>query len=92
MENVGITGFDNEKPNLNTREIIVRMADCGSSKLSQRGPGSTYVNKALVSSPGTREISSLTYRSPEVYFGKPWDQSTDIWSWGIMASMELVPI
>lgn len=33
MENVGITGFDNEKPNINVREIIVRMADCGSSKL-----------------------------------------------------------
>lgn len=32
MENVGLSGFDNEKPNLDTREIIVRMADCGSSK------------------------------------------------------------
>lgn len=41
-------------------------------------------NNVVVSPPGTREISSLTYRSPEVYFGKPWDQSTDIWSWGIM--------
>lgn len=35
MENVGITGFDDERPNLNTRDIIVRLADCacGSSKL-----------------------------------------------------------
>lgn len=33
MKNIGLTGFDNEKPNLNTREIIVRWADCGSSEL-----------------------------------------------------------
>ncbi|KAJ9378854.1 hypothetical protein DTO063F5_7497 [Paecilomyces variotii] len=37
-----------------------------------------------ISRPSTREITSITYRSPEVYFGKPWTQSTDIWSWGII--------
>ncbi|KAI8945430.1 kinase-like domain-containing protein [Xylaria longipes] len=73
MENVGITGFDNDKPNENIREIIVRIADCGS-----------------ISEPGRREISSLTYRSPEVYFGKSWNQSTDIWSWGIILAQLLL--
>ncbi|KAI0532635.1 hypothetical protein GGR58DRAFT_517579 [Xylaria digitata] len=73
MENIGITGFDNDKPNENIREIIVRIADCGS-----------------ISEPGRREISSLTYRSPEVYFGKPWNQSTDIWSWGIILAQLLL--
>ncbi|KAI1354037.1 hypothetical protein F5Y01DRAFT_35422 [Xylaria sp. FL0043] len=73
MENIGITGFDNDKPNENVREIIVRMADCGS-----------------ISQPGSREISSLTYRSPEVYFGKPWGQSTDVWSWGIILAQLLL--
>ncbi|KAK4146243.1 uncharacterized protein C8A04DRAFT_26061 [Dichotomopilus funicola] len=73
MENVGISGFDNEKPNENQRQIKVRLADLGA-----------------VSSPGTREISALTYRSPEVHFGKPWDQSTDIWSWGIILAQLLL--
>ncbi|KAG7288724.1 hypothetical protein NEMBOFW57_005080 [Staphylotrichum longicolle] len=73
MENVGISGFDNEKPNENPREIKVRLADLGA-----------------VSKPGTREISALTYRSPEVQFGKPWDQSTDVWSWGIILAQLLL--
>ncbi|KAK5628457.1 hypothetical protein RRF57_004172 [Xylaria bambusicola] len=73
MENVGITGFDNKKPNENIREIIVRLADCGS-----------------VSEPGKREISALTYRSQEVYFGKHWDYSTDVWSWGIILAQLLL--
>ncbi|KAK3298002.1 uncharacterized protein B0H64DRAFT_474018 [Chaetomium fimeti] len=72
MENVGISGFDNEKPNENPREIRVRLADLGA-----------------VSNPGTREISALTYRSPEVHFGKAWDQSTDIWSWGTILAQLL---
>ncbi|KAK4241399.1 protein kinase [Achaetomium macrosporum] len=60
MENVGVSGFDNEKPNDDPRQIKVRLADLGS-----------------ISEPGTREISALTYRGPEVHFGKPWDYSTD---------------
>ncbi|KXX80149.1 tRNA modification GTPase MnmE, partial [Madurella mycetomatis] len=27
-----------------------------------------------ISKPGVREISALTYRSPEVHFRKPWDE------------------
>ncbi|OJZ85070.1 hypothetical protein ASPFODRAFT_190922 [Aspergillus luchuensis CBS 106.47] len=37
-----------------------------------------------ISKPSTREITSLTYRSPEVHFGKSWTSSTDVWSWGII--------
>ncbi len=32
MENVGISGFNNEKPNENPREIKVRLADLGAGK------------------------------------------------------------
>ncbi|GLA58827.1 hypothetical protein AtubIFM54640_008934 [Aspergillus tubingensis] len=67
MENVVLGGFDSSKPNENFRDVIVRLADCGS-----------------VSKPSTREITSLTYRSPEVHFGRPWSSSTDVWSWGII--------
>ncbi|PWY75624.1 kinase-like protein [Aspergillus eucalypticola CBS 122712] len=42
-----------------------------------------------VSKPSTREITSLTYRSPEVHFGKPWSSSTDVWSWGIILAQLL---
>ncbi|KAK2830997.1 hypothetical protein FQN49_007106 [Arthroderma sp. PD_2] len=72
MENVAIGGFNPSMPNENTRDIIVRLADCGAiSKLS------------------SREITSLTYRSPEVHFGKPWTRSTDVWSWGIILAQLL---
>ncbi|GAD94514.1 conserved hypothetical protein [Paecilomyces variotii No. 5] len=39
-----------------------------------------------ISRPSTREITSITYRSPEVFFGKAWTESTDIWPWGIIVS------
>jgi hypothetical protein len=55
----------------------------------------TYIqlpNLGAVSSPGTRGISPLTYRSPEVHFGKSWDQSTDIWSWGIIVCGPELPL
>ncbi|PYH94291.1 kinase-like protein [Aspergillus ellipticus CBS 707.79] len=42
-----------------------------------------------VSKPSTREITSLTYRSPEVHFGKTWTTSTDVWSWGIILAQLL---
>ncbi|QKX61001.1 uncharacterized protein TRUGW13939_08147 [Talaromyces rugulosus] len=42
-----------------------------------------------VSKPSTREITSLTYRSPEVHFGKAWTQSTDVWSWGLILAQLL---
>ncbi|CAK46226.1 hypothetical protein CBS115988_157 [Aspergillus niger] len=42
-----------------------------------------------VSKPSTREITSLTYRSPEVHFGKPWSSSTDVWSWGVILAQLL---
>ncbi|KAL2169654.1 hypothetical protein VTG60DRAFT_5793 [Thermothelomyces hinnuleus] len=73
MENIGLIGFDDEKPSDNPRNITVRRADLGS-----------------ISKPGDREISALTYRSPEVHFGKPWNESTDVWSWGIVFAQLLL--
>ncbi|KAK2764817.1 hypothetical protein FQN53_006945 [Emmonsiellopsis sp. PD_33] len=72
MENVALGGFNHSKPSENVREIIVRLADCGS-----------------ITKPSSREVTSLTYRSPEVHFGKPWAQSTDVWSWGIILAQLL---
>jgi protein kinase len=46
------------------------------------------IDLRLVSKPSDREITSLTYRSPEVYFKRPWNASTDIWSWGIVVSLK----
>ena len=37
MENVGVSGFDNEKPNDDPREITVTLADLGTSM------GSCYI-------------------------------------------------
>ncbi|RMJ27388.1 STYKc [Aspergillus sp. HF37] len=42
-----------------------------------------------ISKPSTREISSLTDRSPEAHFRKAWTQSTDVWSWGIILAQLL---
>ena len=33
MENIGLSGFDGDGPNKNGGELIVRLADCGSSRL-----------------------------------------------------------
>ncbi|CCF35287.1 hypothetical protein CH063_07107 [Colletotrichum higginsianum] len=55
------------------------------------GIGAVHAKRMVfsVSPPSDREITSLTYRSPEVHFGKPWDQSTDIWSWGVILAQLL---
>ncbi|PWY95784.1 kinase-like protein [Aspergillus sclerotioniger CBS 115572] len=74
LENVALGGFDPAKPNDNVRDLIVRLADCGSS---------------IRPSTATRQITSLTYRSPEVHFGEPWSQSTDVWSWGVILAQLL---
>ncbi|KAI0970518.1 hypothetical protein F4678DRAFT_112029 [Xylaria arbuscula] len=74
MENVGITGFDNNKPNEDVRNITVHIASCGSIC----EPNSKPV------------ITCLTYRSPEVYYEKAWGRSTDIWSWGIIFAQLLL--
>ncbi len=46
--------------------------------------GQVSVGQQVPSKAGTREISALSYRSPEALFGEPWDYSTDVWSWGIV--------
>ncbi|KAG5302212.1 serine/threonine protein kinase [Histoplasma ohiense] len=70
MENVGMQGFENDRPNENIRNLIVRLSDCGA-----------------ISKPSQREVTSLTYRSPEIHFGKSWSQTCDIWSWGIIVNI-----
>ncbi|KAI1291495.1 kinase-like domain-containing protein [Xylaria venustula] len=74
MENIGITGFDNNKPTETVHEIIVYIASCGSICRPNSKPG----------------ITSRTYRSPEVYFGKAWGYGTDTWSWGIIFAQLLL--
>lgn len=86
MENVALGGFDYSKPNDNVRNLIARLADCGASKCGSSAFLHSGSDDYIVSKPSSREITSLTYRSPEVYFGKPWSQSTDIWFWGIIVS------
>ncbi|KAK6826860.1 hypothetical protein RU639_004595 [Aspergillus parasiticus] len=52
------------------------------------GDGEVLVTKiadlGMVRPPSQGPITSITYRSPEVYFNKPWTAATDIWSWGIV--------
>lgn len=88
MENVVLGGFDSSKPSENFRDLIVRLADCGSSTwhFFFLYPCPANLTYFIVSKPSTREITSLTYRSPEVHFGKSWTSSTDVWSWGIIVS------
>ncbi|KDB20961.1 hypothetical protein H109_07087 [Trichophyton interdigitale MR816] len=52
------------------------------------GSGEHLVTKiadlGMMRPPSHGPISAITYRSPEVYFKKPWTTATDIWSWGIV--------
>ncbi|KAM5442949.1 hypothetical protein MferCBS31731_001822 [Microsporum ferrugineum] len=52
------------------------------------GSGEILVTKiadlGMVQPPSQGTISSISYRSPEAYFNKPWTSATDIWSWGIV--------
>ncbi|EPE30277.1 Protein kinase-like (PK-like) [Glarea lozoyensis ATCC 20868] len=41
-----------------------------------------------ISKPDGRRVSAITYRSPEVHFGRAWDSKTDIWSWGIVIGFQ----
>lgn len=41
----------------------------------------------LVMPPASGGVTSITYRSPEVYFNKPWTGAIDIWAWGIAVSI-----
>lgn len=86
MENIAL-GFDTSKPNENICELTVRLADCGSSMLCSIQDRFTWKNKpnsSIVTKPYSGEVTSLAYRSPGVNFRKPWSQSTDVWSWGII--------
>jgi len=85
MENVVLNGFENDAPG-DVRSIVTGLADCGASKFTIFffGIQSFKLIDTEVTQPSNREITSIAYRSPEVYFGRPWSSSTDIWSWGII--------
>lgn len=90
MENVLLNGFDDINPASDDEKVPLRMqvklADLGSGK---EGIRETFIcvrtcnNILIVMAPGRGEVTSITYRSPEVYFGKPWTSAIDIWAWGI---------
>ncbi|KAB8273835.1 hypothetical protein BDV30DRAFT_238361 [Aspergillus minisclerotigenes] len=52
------------------------------------GDGEVLVTKiadlGMLRPPSQGPLTSITYRSPEVYFNKPWTAATDMWSWGIL--------
>ncbi|OJD14569.1 hypothetical protein AJ78_05087 [Emergomyces pasteurianus Ep9510] len=47
------------------------------------------LNVRLVDCGSITEVTSLTYRSLEVHFGKSWTRSTDVWPWGIILAQLL---
>ncbi|KAK2841684.1 hypothetical protein FQN49_006006 [Arthroderma sp. PD_2] len=71
MENVLVNGFDDKRPTSDDSKVPVNIQ----VKLGDLGS---------VMRPSRGKITSITYRSPEVYLGKPWTSATDIWSWGIV--------
>ncbi|KAF7155868.1 hypothetical protein CNMCM5623_008748 [Aspergillus felis] len=70
MENVLLNGFDDTNPASNDVAIPLRI----NVKLADLGS---------VMAPGQDEVTSITYRSPEVYLAKTWTSAIDIWAWGI---------
>ncbi|KAL1960894.1 hypothetical protein VTO42DRAFT_5877 [Malbranchea cinnamomea] len=70
-ENVLLNGFDDDHPasDENKKPVNVQV------KVSDLG---------TVMPPSEGKITSITYRSPEAYLGKPWTSATDIWSWSIL--------
>ncbi|RHZ60779.1 hypothetical protein CDV55_105558 [Aspergillus turcosus] len=70
MENVVLNGLNDTDPATDDVEIPLRI----NVKLADLGS---------VLAPDRGEVTSITYRSPEVYFGKAWTSAIDIWAWGI---------
>ncbi|PYI04743.1 kinase-like protein [Aspergillus sclerotiicarbonarius CBS 121057] len=70
MENVLLNGFNNDAAT-EDQEVVGRMR----VKIADLGS---------VMAPDRGDVTSLTYRSPEVYFKKPWTSAIDIWAWGIV--------
>ncbi|KAL1963489.1 hypothetical protein VTN77DRAFT_8070 [Rasamsonia byssochlamydoides] len=56
MENFGLWGFDPDKPNENVRELIVRLADCGSTNhpAEKSPPYRIGVRRSTLANPGVR--------------------------------------
>ncbi|PWY88877.1 serine/threonine protein kinase [Aspergillus sclerotioniger CBS 115572] len=69
MENVLLSGFNNDTTNEDQIDLAKMVV-----KLSDLGS---------VMTTDRGDVTSLAYRSPEVYFKKPWTSAIDIWAWGI---------
>lgn len=101
MENVLLNGFDDANPASDNEtiplRINVKLADLGSSKKTPPSLPTVHTNcndnvSYKVMAPNRGEVTSITYRSPEVYFHKAWTRAIDIWAWGIaVSSMEYIP-
>lgn len=99
MENVLLNGFDDDNPASDDESvplmINVKLADHGSGKKTKTSKSKHLNTKlitytlALVMPPASGEVTSITYKSPEVYFNKPWTSTSaiDIWAWGIAVSI-----
>lgn len=88
MENILVGGFNNESAG-SGKELVTKIADLEMSTLHsiEKFPDVRQLIEKLVESPSQETISSIAYRSPEVYFSKPWTASTDIWSWGMVVNI-----
>ncbi|KAL2024451.1 hypothetical protein VTK56DRAFT_8262 [Thermocarpiscus australiensis] len=75
---------------LKMENVIARGFDNENGNNNHRDIIVRLADLGSISKPGTREVSALTYRSPEVHFRKPWDQMTDVWSWGIILAQLLL--
>lgn len=82
MENVLLTGFDDEKAPSNDESVplmvYAKLAGLGSGKICQQHLMHKLIKISVVMTPNRGELTSITYRSPEVYFNKPWTSAIDI--------------
>lgn len=65
-------------------ENVVLNGFCNDNPGNVRSIIARLADCGAITEPSDREITSITYRSPEVYYGKAWTTSADIWSWGIV--------
>ncbi|RHZ46902.1 uncharacterized protein CDV56_103932 [Aspergillus thermomutatus] len=70
MENVLLNEFQDADPASDDVAMPLRI----NVKLADLGS---------VMAPDRGEVISITYRSPEIYFGKAWTSAIDIWAWRI---------
>ncbi|RAL15866.1 uncharacterized protein BO97DRAFT_421116 [Aspergillus homomorphus CBS 101889] len=73
MENVRVNEFDNDTA-------------CADESVPLRINAKDSDLGSMMAS-GHGEVTSITYRSPEAYFNKPWSSAIDIWAWRIVVNL-----